>query len=122
MEDQFRPKTPEELEQQKKEDDEFNRYLDQLINTGRQLLADERYSKFREIFEKAEHQGTELIINYENKNMQEFYCYVVRLQEKMKAIRLLIREAQSMVANPEAYKKNVGLKNWFMNVFKGSDG
>ena len=115
----FKDKTPQEIETQRQQEKDFDKYFEQLINTGKQLLADERYHKFKEIFEQLEHEGTELIINHQDNDTQKFYCFVVRIQERLKALRLLVNEAQGMVDNPEGYKKSVGFKEWFINMFKG---
>lgn len=117
----FKNETKEEKLERENLEREFNVYFDRLVDTGKQLLSDERYKEFKRIFETVESNAVELILNYESKNIEEFYMYVMRLQEKVKTMRLLVREAKGMIDNPEAYKSNIGLKSWFMNMFKSGE-
>lgn len=117
----FKSETKEERQQRENLEKEFNDYFNKLVETGKQLLADNRYKEFKKIFETVESNAVEMILNYETKDIEEFYMYVMRLQERIKNMRLLVREAKGMVENPEAYKNNTGLRSWFMNMFKGGE-
>lgn len=117
----FKSETKEERQQRENLEKEFNDYFNKLVETGKQLLADNRYKEFKKIFETVESNAVEMILNYETKDIEEFYMYVMRLQERIKNMRLLVREAKGMVENPEVYKNNTGLRSWFMNMFKGGE-
>jgi len=119
VENVFRKTTEDEQAKRLEQEQEFTEYLDKLIAVGRMITSDERYHEFRKIYEQLEKQGVELIINYENNDVQTFYAYVTRLQERIKSVRLLIKEAMSMAENPEEYKKQAKVNfGWFKNMFK----
>lgn len=119
MENVFRETTKDEQIKRQKQEQEFTEYLDKLIAVGKMITSDERYHEFRKIYEQLEAQGIELIINYENSDIQKFYTYITRLQERIKSVRMLIKEALVMSENPEEYKKQAKQNfGWFKNMFK----
>ena len=119
MENIFKDVTKEEQADRQKQENEFNAYLDKLIAVGKMITSDDRYQEFRKIYEQLEAQGLELLINYESNDVQKFYTYMSRLQERIKSVRVMIKEVTAMAENSEAYKEQAKANfGWFKNMFK----
>jgi hypothetical protein len=75
--------------------EQFEKSYQETIKAANELLNDERYIRFRKMYEKAEGELVNLMIDIQADDLPDYALKMVKVTERIKAIRILLRRVES---------------------------
>ena len=97
----FRNLTAEERKEQIKKEKEVKEGIKRIATICNDILSDQRYKEFADIFRGIEQQLTELIIDCDEPDRDKFYLKIKEYQGKLRIFKKILKVPHEFVAKAE---------------------